>query len=238
VVAVLHRATLVVVGPTFHGQQRRSLGLAQRPGLGGGGRARPDRLLGQPRVDPADPQQLVQAARLQVRGPQPQQARRDMIAHERERLGLGRSQPLEHVHLGPHRDAEFGRQRVVGRADREAEHLRARRPPGLGQVVVQAGQLDLAAHLGVDDLGAHAALADQQPAVDQVLDGPAHGRPGQAELVGQVDLVVQPRPRGQVTGLDELLEVLGDLEVEGDRAVTVHQEGGAAHDNFLRDDHI
>src|SRR5580704_8943152 len=94
VVAVLHRAALVVVGPAFHGQQRRSVGLAQRPGLGGGGGPRPDGLLGQPRVDPAGPQQLVQAARLQVRGPQPQQARRDVIAHERERLGLRGPEPL------------------------------------------------------------------------------------------------------------------------------------------------
>ena len=239
-VAVLHRAALVVVGRTLHGQQRRSLGLVQRPGLGRGGRARSDRLLGQPRVDPAGPQQLVQAARLEVRRGQPQQARRDVIKHERERLGLGVPQPLEDIHVGPLGDAQLGRQRVAGRADREAEHLRAGRPPGLGQVVVEAGQLHLAAYLGVHDLGAHPALADQQPAVDEVLDGLAHGLPGQAELVGQIDLVVQSGTRGQVTGLDELLEVLGDLEIEGDRAVPVDLEGkgSAAHDQLLSHDHI
>ena len=61
-------------------------------------------------------------------------------------------------------------------------------------------------------LGPDAALAHQQPTVDQVLDGAAHRRPGQAELVGQVDLVLQPGPRRQLPGLDLVLQRLGDLK--------------------------
>jgi len=93
------------------------------------------------------------------------------------------------------------------------------------QVVEEAGQLDLAAYRRVYHLGAHAPLAHEQPLVDQVLDGVPHRRPGQAEPVGQIDLVLEPRPRRQLTGLDQVLQVLRHLEVERDRAVPVHLDG-------------
>ena len=59
--------------------------------------------------------------------------------------------------------------------------------------------------MGLDHLSAHAALADQQPAVDQVLDGPAHGGPRQPELAGELDLVLQPGPRRDLAGRDGAL---------------------------------
>jgi len=90
---------------------------------------------------------------------------------------------------------------------------------------MQAGQLHLAGDLGVHDLRADAALAHQQPAAHEVLERPAHGGLGQAELPGQVGLVVQPRPHRQLAGLDHLFQVLRHLEVEGDRAFPVHPDG-------------
>ena len=87
-----------------------------------------------------------------------------------------------------------------------------------GQVVEQAGQLDRAGDLAVHHLGADPALADQQALVDQFLDGPAHGRPGQSELLGQADLVVQPVAGRQIALVDRMLDLLGDLEVQRDRA--------------------
>jgi hypothetical protein len=48
---------------------------------------------------------------------------------------------------------------------------------GLDQVVVEAGQLDLALDPGLDDLGTDPAPADEQALVDEFLDGPAQGRP-------------------------------------------------------------
>ena len=49
-VAVLHRPSLVVVGRTFHGQQRGTLALAQLASLGRGRGPRPDGVLGVPKV--------------------------------------------------------------------------------------------------------------------------------------------------------------------------------------------
>ena len=88
----------------------------------------------------------------------------------------------------------------------------------------------------MDDLRPYPTLADQQPAVDEVLHRPAHGRPGKAQLVGQVDLVLEPRPRRQLTGLYEVLQVLGHLEVERDGAVSVHLDGqgGTVHSYLSR----
>ena len=89
---------------------------------------------------------------------------------------------------------------------------------GTRQVVVEAGQLDLAVDPVVHDLGAHAALAHQQALADQFLDGAAHGGPGQAVPVGEQDLVVQARTGPHLAPLDRLLDLLGHLEVERDGA--------------------
>jgi hypothetical protein len=148
-----------------------------------------------------------------------------VVAHQRQRLAVRAAQPLERVDLGALGQAQVQRDGPGGGQAAEADHGGGRVPAGLGQVVVQAGELDLAADLGVHDLGADAAFADQQAAVHQVADGLAHRGAGQAEPVGQVDLVLQPGPGGQLTGLNELLEMLGDLEIERDRAGPVHPDG-------------
>src|SRR5690606_12775533 len=72
--------------------------------------------------------------------------------------------------------------------------------------------------LAVHDLGADAAFADEQAFVHQILDRLADGGPGQAEPVGELDLVVQAAARGQVTLFDRLGDLLGDLEIERHRA--------------------
>lgn len=76
----------------------------------------------------------------------------------------------------------------------------------------------------MDDLGAHAAAAYEQALVDQGLDGLADGRAGQAEACGQLDLVAQQAARGQLAVLDRGLQLLGQLEVERDRAAAVDAE--------------
>ena len=233
---MLNRTSLVVVRPADHGQQWRCLGFAQRPGLGGGGGAGPDRLLRDPQVEAVRAEQVVQPLFLEILWREAQQVRRDVVTHDRERLGAGAPEPLEDVDRRSLGDAELERERVRTPLGREAEHPRVRIAAGLGQVVVEAGQLDLALHLGVDHLRPHAALADQQPLVDEVLDRLAHRRPGQAQPVGQVDLVLEPCPRRQFAGLDEVLQVLCHLEVERDRAVPVHLDGrgDTVHDYLFR----
>ncbi len=84
-----------------------------------------------------------------------------------------------------------------------------------------------------------AALAHQHPAVDEVLDSAAHRRPGQAQLVGQVDLVLQPGSGHQLPGVDEVLQMLGDLEIQRYRAVPVDLDGrGNFVHGFLSRGHL
>ena len=92
------------------------------------------------------------------------------------------------------------------------------------QVVVEAAQLQRALDLAVHDLGADAAAAYEQALVDEGLDGLADGGPGQAEPCGELDLVAQQAARGQRPVLDRGLQLLGQLEVERDRAAAVDAE--------------
>ncbi len=116
-----------------------------------------------------------------------------------------------------------------------SEHARGRPLTGSGQVVVEAGQLDLASDPPVHHLGAHATLADEQPLVDQLLDRLPHRRPGQAELVGQGDLALEPVAGLERPGLDRLLDLGGHLRVQRHRAEAVDgpREWGLAHDTTL-----
>ena len=100
----------------------------------------------------------------------------------------------------------------------EAQHRGGRLLPGVREVVVEAGQLQGPAHLGLHDPGADAAPADDQPLVHELLHGPSHRRPGDAQLLGEHDLVVEQGALGEGAGGDRLLEVLGDLEPQRDRA--------------------
>jgi hypothetical protein len=119
---------------------------------------------------------------------------------------------------------------VVGhRFDGERAHLGARLLPVLGEIVVQAAELDGPADLRVHDLGAHAALAHQHPALDQVLDGPPHRGPGDTQPIGQLDLVLEAAAGGQLPLIDELLHARGDLVVERYRARAVQDDIGHQH---------
>jgi hypothetical protein len=71
-------------------------------------------------------------------------------------------------------------------------------------------------------LGAHAAFADQHAALDQVLDGAAGGGAGDAEALGEVDLVLDAGADADLALLDQFLQAGGDLEVERHRAGPVH----------------
>jgi hypothetical protein len=231
VLAVLDGAAAIVVGRAFHREQGCPPGLGEGAGLGGGGGPGTDGLAGNAQRDAGRAEQVVQAVDLEVLGVQGEQARGDVVAQQGQGLAVGVTQAFEHVHLRAGRQAQLGGQFLGERLAGEAEHAGGGHPAGLVQVVEQAGQLDFAAHLGLHHLSADPTLADQQAPVDQVLDGPAHGGAGQAELIGQVNLVLEPRPSGQLTGLDEVLQMLRDLEVERDRAVPVHPEGrgGVSH---------
>ena len=90
----------------------------------------------------------------------------------------------------------------VAGPDLQRAHLRARCAAGLRQVVVQAGQLDRAAHLRVHDLGADAAAAHQHATLDEIADGLSHRGPGHTEPVGELHLVLEAAADRQLTALD------------------------------------
>ena len=121
------------------------------------------------------------------------------------------------------RDLVGGPDHLVG------QHHRRRGLVMAGQIVEQAGQLDRPGDLAVHHLGADPALADQQALVDQFLDGAAHGGPGQAELLGQADLVVQPVAGREIALVDGVLDLLGDLEVQRHRAGTIQVDEELGH---------
>ena len=104
--------------------------------------------------------------------------------------------PFDVHHVAPGRHAEGRSHVVVSGLDLVDDHPGARRLVRPGQVVVEAGQLDRALDQPVHHLGADAALADEQALGDELLDRPAHGRAGQAEPVGELDLVLEPRRPG------------------------------------------
>jgi hypothetical protein len=109
------------------------------------------------------------------------------------------------------------------------QHIRGRVLPGPGQVVEEAGQLDLALDPPVHHLGADAAAADQQPLVHQLLDGPPHRRAGQPPPVGEADLILQPVAGLEVAALDGGLDLPGHLEVERHRAGPVEIQDELRH---------
>ena len=135
-----------------------------------------------------------------------------------------------------------GRRRGVGEPHlRAARRRRPARNPGsdAGGLMLQVYGTELRSRLflGTSRYPSPAVLSEAVKAsraqvVTVSLRRESSGeRAGQAELVSQVDLVLEPRPGGQLPGLDEVLQVLRDLEVERDRAVPVHLEGrgGLSH---------
>ena len=160
-------------------------------------------------------EQIVQSPRPEASGIEADHGDGDVVTHDGQRLVASEAQPLDRIDVGAVHEAQhvgdgFGRLR-----DGEREHLRAGLLTSGPQIVVEARQLDRPAHPGLYDLRAHTAAANQQPAVDEVLDGSPHRRPRKAQPLGQHDLVVQPGAGRVGAGLDELLQVLRHLEVQG-----------------------
>ncbi len=73
-------------------------------------------------------------------------------------------------------------------------------------------------------LRAHPSPPDQQPLVDEGLDGLADGGAGQAEAHGEVDLVAQQVARGEDPVLDRRLQLLRELVVQRHRTAPVQGE--------------
>ena len=201
----------------------------QDPGLRGRGVLGAHSLGGRAEPDARGAQQLVQPVLFQHVDAQVDQAGRQEVVHQRDGLAVGQPDPLQRDHHGRLGELQGGGDRFAGVGDLVADDLRARRPPGRRQVVVQAGQLDIPVDPLVGDQGSRAALADHHALVGQVLEGGPHGGAGQAEPLRELYLVVQPGTDLERPGPDRRLEVLGKLEVQGHRAGPVdgdHAEGG------------
>ncbi len=139
------------------------------------------------------------------------QLTRQPVAQDRQRTTTRAAEPFEVEHRLSRRGPQLLGDCGCGLLHGVAEHARGRPLTGSGQVVVEAGELDLASNPPVHHLGAHATLADEQPLVDQLLDRLPHRRPGQAELVGQGDLALEPVAGLERPGLDRLLDLGGHL---------------------------
>jgi hypothetical protein len=103
----------------------------------------------------------------------------------------------------------------------QAEHLGPRLAAVARQVLVQAGELGAPVHHLLGDRGADAPPADQHALRHQLGDGAAHGGPGQAQPLGQRQLVLEGVTGAERPGVDRGGQLLGQLVVERHRARTV-----------------
>ena len=176
----LHGRAVVVERLALHGQQRRAAGLAEQlaprrrsrcgrrrsgsPSAGG------RRSAAAGRRDPTRRERLGLEGRRRPRAASSSSGRWAAPARARSRSTRTTGSPSSSaqspgdVRVGPH--------------GLEAEHGGGRLLTGVREVVVEAGQLQGPAHLGLHDAGADAAPADDQPLVDELLHGPPHRRPG------------------------------------------------------------
>ncbi len=202
---------------------------AEQRALFGCAGAGADPLLGHPDVHASGPHQLVEPAAGQVHLADLDQVLGQVVLHDGQRLVLGIAEPPQVQDRRPGLDGQH-RGGLVGGVDHlVGQHIGPRGLMMTGQVVEQAGQFDRPADLAVHHLGADTALADQQPLVDQFLYGATHRRAGQPELLGQTDLVVQAIARGQLTIVDRVLDLLGDLVVQRHWAGPVEVDSERGH---------
>ncbi len=158
-----------------------------------------------------------------------------VVLHVRQRLVTHEAEPLDVPDVLAGAQLELGGDLVTGRPAIEREDFGALLLAGLGQVVVQAGQLERPVHLAAHDLGPDAAFADQQALVDQDLDRLAHGGPREAQVLGEGDLVGDAVTGSERAVADGTLELLGDLEVERHGTGAVDADpGGQVHDILRR----
>ena len=97
----------------------------------------------------------------------------------------------------------------------EREDLRGGLLAAAGEVVEEAREFEVPAHLARDDLGAHAALAHEQAGADQLVHRLAHGRAREVELRRELDLVLEPRAGLKGAAADHRLDALDHLVVQG-----------------------
>ena len=186
-----------------------------------------DHLLTRVQLDALAAQRLVQARLLQrVFRPAGQQPGRQVVVHDRQRGPVGQPQPLQKEQRGAGGQPQDRGELVVGADLAGGQHRGGRMPAADGQVVVQAGQRHRAEDARRRDHGAQATAPDHQALLDQALHRLPDGGAAHAEAFGQVEFVIQPFPRLERAVLDGLLEVLGDLEVQRDRAVAVERSLG------------
>src|SRR5699024_8320695 len=82
------------------------------------------------------------------------------------------------------------------------------------EIVVEAGELDVAGDTAVHDLSADAPTTHKQALVDELLNRAPNSRPGQTEALCKCHLVLQTRPSRQHLIADGDFKALGDLIVE------------------------
>jgi hypothetical protein len=208
----------VVVGDPFHGQQRGTASLAEGAGLRGR-RVLGAHALGRGRQpDPRRPEQFVQAVLLQHLDAQVNEGGGQEVVHQGDGLAVGHPDPLQRVHQRALGQLQGLSDPVAGVDDLVPDHLRGRGPAGGREVVIQAGQLDVAVNALVGNLSPGAALSDHEALVRQVQERGPHRGTRHAQPLGELHLVLQPRADLERAGPDGRLVVLRQLEVQRHRA--------------------
>ena len=95
---------------------------------------------------------------------------------------------------------------------------------GGSEVIKEARQLDRTAELRRDNLGAHAATPHEQALAHQLLHGLPNSGPAKAESLGEFGLGVDAVTGAQPAVADRILELLGQLEVQGHATAAIHGE--------------
>ena len=224
---MLDRLAVTVERRPGHGQDGGGAGRLQQPGFGRRGPPGADDLLPGMQLDALAAQQFVQSGLLQLVGRAAiQQAGRQVVVHQGQRGAVGQPQPLDFEHRCPGGQREDRGELGAGLDLRRAQDRGRRVPVVRGQVVVQARQCHRAEDAGSHDHRAQAAAPDHQALLDQALHGLPDGGAAHAQPFGQVQLVIEPVPRFERPVFDRGLELLGDLEVQRNRAGPVERSLG------------
>jgi hypothetical protein len=154
---------------------------------------------------------------------------REPVAQDGQRYTACAAQTLDVDDVRPGGNAEPPGDGVGGRHRLQRQHLRAGLLVRCPQVLEEAGQLHRALHLPAHHRRADAPPAHEQALVDEIGDRLAHGRSGEAPPLGERDLVVQSVAHLQVSARDHRFQVLGHLEVEGQRARPIEHRVGKGH---------
>src|SRR6266567_370487 len=221
----LHRGVPDITDGSLHRQQRRAPWLVQHPRLGGRGVLCAHLLSGRGQLDAGGTQDLIEPVLLQRPVVEVHEGRWQEVVHERDRLPVGETDPFQADHQRAFGELKGLRDYLAGRAHLVAQHLGRRRLAGQGQVIVEAGQLDITVDLLPADHGPVTALAGDHAPIGQVPEGGPHGGTREAEFLGQLHLVVEACAHRQGAGPDSRLQVLSQLEVQRDRAAAVNADG-------------